>query len=101
MFKPILHNLIETDKGFKEVQAYNYWISNKKEFFENNKAYSLQDKINVEIKWKDLCQTLLDQASVLTCNQCQEHLGEFYPSHFASQGCESGKRPHCTCDTCF
>jgi hypothetical protein len=25
----------------------------------------------------------------------------FAPSHKASNGCESGKRPHCTCDTCF
>ena len=25
----------------------------------------------------------------------------FAPNHKASEGCESGKRPHCTCDTCF
>lgn len=25
----------------------------------------------------------------------------FAPSHKASRNCESGKRPHCTCDTCF
>lgn len=25
----------------------------------------------------------------------------FAPRHNASGGCESGKRPHCTCDTCF
>jgi len=25
----------------------------------------------------------------------------FAPSHKASEGCESGKRSHCTCDTCF
>jgi hypothetical protein len=23
------------------------------------------------------------------------------PSHFASDYCRSGRRPHCTCDTCF
>lgn len=23
------------------------------------------------------------------------------PSHTPSERCESGKRPHCTCDTCF
>ena len=23
------------------------------------------------------------------------------PRHSASERCESGKRPHCTCDTCF
>ena len=25
----------------------------------------------------------------------------FAPHHAASRGCESGKRPHCTCDVCF
>jgi hypothetical protein len=25
----------------------------------------------------------------------------FAPSHKASKFCESGKRPHCTCDACF
>jgi hypothetical protein len=24
-----------------------------------------------------------------------------HPSHDASDRCESGKRPHCTCDTCW
>lgn len=24
-----------------------------------------------------------------------------FPGHVASKGCESGKRPHCTCDACF
>jgi hypothetical protein len=27
--------------------------------------------------------------------------GGFGPSHDASPSCESGKRPHCTCDRCF
>lgn len=25
----------------------------------------------------------------------------FFPRHFASDRCESGKHNHCTCDTCF
>jgi len=29
-----------------------------------------------------------------------DHL-PFMPHHKASDRCESGKRPHCTCDTCF
>lgn len=43
------------------------------------------------------------------CKTCQK---EYYPAikegriaygpkHKASERCESGKRPHCTCDTCF
>jgi hypothetical protein len=25
----------------------------------------------------------------------------FFPNHFASERCESGKRKHCSCDGCF
>lgn len=37
-----------------------------------------------------------------TCKTCAALAkGEMYPPHDASPRCESGKRPHCTCDTCF
>ena len=47
-----------------------------------------------------------------TCQTCREvfipqlqegkTLGQiFAPRHQASRRCESGKRAHCTCDTCF
>lgn len=26
---------------------------------------------------------------------------EYHPHHDASERCESGKHPHCTCDTCW
>lgn len=34
---------------------------------------------------------------------CQYIYGEggFGPNHYASSGCKSGRRNHCTCDTCF
>ncbi len=47
------------------------------------------------------------------CKGCQESyahyrtkwepggLGPFVPSHKPSPLCESGKRPHCTCDMCW
>lgn len=36
------------------------------------------------------------------CKYCDEHRDDqMMPSHTASSRCESGKRPHCTCDTCF
>ena len=35
------------------------------------------------------------------CKMCR-HVSVFGgPSHEASTFCRSGKRPHCTCDTCF
>ena len=33
--------------------------------------------------------------------QAPDPLKVFGPHHKASARCESGKRPHCTCDTCF
>jgi len=36
------------------------------------------------------------------CPTCAELArGSFGPSHDPSPRCESGKRPHCTCDVCF
>lgn len=36
------------------------------------------------------------------CTYCDKHKpGEMMPSHDPSERCESGKRPHCTCDACF
>lgn len=36
------------------------------------------------------------------CNYCDSHRDDqMMPSHTASENCESGKRPHCTCDTCY
>lgn len=43
-----------------------------------------------------------------TCPGCRIYYGSpglpvnvFSPSHQVSDRCESGKLPHCTCDTCF
>lgn len=36
------------------------------------------------------------------CSCCDQHRNDkMMPSHTASDRCESGKRNHCTCDTCF
>lgn len=36
------------------------------------------------------------------CRYCDEHcLDSMMPPHTPSARCESGKRPHCTCDICF
>jgi hypothetical protein len=43
------------------------------------------------------------QDEIANCKYCQEikASGGFGPSHFASPNCQSGRRPHCTCDLCF
>jgi hypothetical protein len=36
------------------------------------------------------------------CAYCDQHAkDEMTPPHDPSPRCESGKRPHCTCDVCF
>lgn len=35
------------------------------------------------------------------CPTCKQYRGQMMPPHFASARCESGQRPHCTCDVCF
>lgn len=40
----------------------------------------------------------------LGCAYCESERDKeetFFPSHWASDRCESGKRPHCSCDVCF
>lgn len=45
--------------------------------------------------------------AVSTCGECQRYIGQMYPSHAGSTGCESGSlasggnRSHCSCDACF
>lgn len=47
-----------------------------------------------------MCRKCHNKA-INNCKTCQEYKREIYPNHFASSNCESGKRNHCTCDTCF
>jgi hypothetical protein len=35
------------------------------------------------------------------CDAERAKNNEYHPHHDASPRCESGKRPHCTCDTCW
>lgn len=35
------------------------------------------------------------------CDRMRAEGVSFHPYHDASMNCQSGKRSHCTCDTCF
>ncbi len=41
----------------------------------------------------------LEPGECIACDRERE--ASFCPYHDASPRCESGKRPHCTCDVCF
>lgn len=43
----------------------------------------------------------LEPGECPSCDREREAGNSFHPSHDASERCESGKHPHCTCDTCF
>lgn len=69
-----------------------------------------------ETQWKNYCNYVysLETQGLIssTCQTCAKvfypHLRRgkkltdiFAPGHKPSSRCESGKRPHCTCDVCF
>ena len=42
------------------------------------------------------------KTNVAGCKYCDIHKFDKYaPPHEASPNCESGKKPHCTCDVCY
>lgn len=43
----------------------------------------------------------LPEGECAYCDRERTAGNNFFPSHDASDRCESGKHPHCTCDTCF
>lgn len=56
-------------------------------------------------EWRDVPQAEVKRRWIVMdegCPTCAElAAGSFGPSHDPSPRCESGKRPHCTCDVCF
>lgn len=51
-----------------------------------------------------ICAECAARLYVLGCPTCEREKAAgnaFFPRHEASRRCESGKRPHCSCDTCF
>jgi hypothetical protein len=35
------------------------------------------------------------------CDRLRAERSTYHPNHNASPRCQSGRRDHCTCDTCF
>ncbi|MDB4261341.1 hypothetical protein N9878_00600 [bacterium] len=49
-------------------------------------------------------ETAIRESEKANCEYCKKMKKEgitFYPSHKPSSACQSGGRPHCTCDACF
>ncbi len=44
---------------------------------------------------------LADEGECWYCDKLREDGVSFFPWHDASMNCQSGRRAHCTCDTCF
>jgi hypothetical protein len=43
----------------------------------------------------------VDDGDCVYCDREKAAANTFHPPHDASENCQSGKRPHCSCDTCF
>lgn len=46
-------------------------------------------------------RALADEGVCAYCDRMRAEKVSFFPDHDASQRCMSGKRSHCSCDTCF
>ena len=61
---------------------------------------SIQEaQLNDQMEADSLRRHIVTEEGCPTCAELAR--GSFGPPHDASPRCESGKRPHCTCDTCF
>lgn len=56
---------------------------------------------NVRDLRSDVRRHQVDEGACAYCDRERQAGSTFHPSHDASDRCESGKRPHCSCDTCF
>lgn len=54
---------------------------------------------NTDAKFDPPRRLIVSHPQCWTCSQYVP--GDMMPWHDASPRCESGKRPHCTCDICF
>lgn len=43
----------------------------------------------------------VDDGACAYCDREKAAANTFHPPHDASENCQSGKRKHCSCDTCF
>jgi len=58
-------------------------------------------KIDGFYEYVDHLKAEFRKAEIDECSLCHEYQGQMAPPHFASDRCESGKHPHCSCDVCF
>ena len=62
---------------------------------------SLEPETILAIKITRMEKLGLLDPNCLGCAEQYANPNAMAPSHKASERCESGKRPHCTCDVCF
>lgn len=56
------------------------------------------------MSWNNRSEARSSKAPEGECAYCDRERkdgNDFHPPHDASPRCESGKRAHCSCDTCF
>lgn len=56
---------------------------------------------NALLKPEAQSRRLAPQGECAECDGYRVRGETFHPSHTPSNSCQSGKRPHCTCDACF
>ena len=61
----------------------------------------LISEANALLKPEFASKALLPPGECAECDGYRAQNIRMFPSHTPSERCESGKRPHCTCDACF
>lgn len=87
------------DTGFRFAAI----LDNDEEFFETQQeAETRLEQMRDERHARASFKGKLKHRTRPNCEFCRRYGHESnMPSHDASDRCESGKRPHCTCDRCF
>jgi hypothetical protein len=92
--------------GTRTTYSYDEWQAHQREV-RAEFARRLDDaarKRRSETKEQRIERQEREGTIVRDCAGCQvffDNPDAMGPSHKASDRCESGKRSHCTCDTCF
>lgn len=88
-----------TDGGILEMQSQSPIT------FKANKHVNEGDGFDDEVSDEDrkfVDAQIARRRTVPGCKYCEENkFSRDMPEHDASPDCESGKKPHCTCDSCY
>lgn len=80
-----------------EDQALKFMEFHQRQIVDNPQVKTILVNTTDTLEWWNSTDT---RVRVTVCPSCK-NTDDRGPSHEPSRNCMSGKRPHCSCDTCF